>query len=379
MRRLCFLTLLISACAAHSETPTGTPDTAADTTQQDAAQPDEPIIYGVGMRVLDVTYQPRGIEGDRTLRVVVWYPTEDANGDIANYQGFIERDEVFVDATPAGDGPYPVLVFSHGFTSFAEQSFFMTEALARHGWLIVAPDHTGNTFLDFDKPHRTPNYLARPQDLTAALDAVTALPADDPLTGRVSDLVAVTGHSYGGYTTFGWAGATYDTAQSDAADPDAQAFCSEMTPERAAIFADLADPRVDVAIPMAPGDQAVFNGGASTVDVPVLMLTGALDNAVTNAANGDPYWASLDGENDLRVDITTAGHQSFSIACKYLGSLQEGDGCEGDQFIQADEGYEVINTFVQAYLWRHILQDESGAGVLNGSQPVHPAAIPVAK
>src|SRR5262245_45663167 len=35
----------------------------------------------------------------------------------------------------------PVVVFSHGFRGCARQSTFLTEALAAHGYFVVAPNH----------------------------------------------------------------------------------------------------------------------------------------------------------------------------------------------------------------------------------------------
>ena len=51
----------------------------------------------------------------------------------------------YLDAEPALGGPWPIILFSHGNQGIKEQSFFLTEHLASHGYLVVAPDHQYNT------------------------------------------------------------------------------------------------------------------------------------------------------------------------------------------------------------------------------------------
>ena len=42
---------------------------------------------------------------------------------------------------PATGGPFPVVLFSHGYAGFPEQSVSLTTHLARWGFVVVAPDH----------------------------------------------------------------------------------------------------------------------------------------------------------------------------------------------------------------------------------------------
>ncbi len=47
------------------------------------------------------------------------------------------------DPGPSGDpnGSFPVVLFSHGYASYPEQSSFLTEHLAQWGFIVAAPDH----------------------------------------------------------------------------------------------------------------------------------------------------------------------------------------------------------------------------------------------
>ena len=62
--------------------------------------------------------------------------------------GFLDtRRTVCAKRELGDDGPYPLIVFSHGNGGLGVQSFFLTEYLASHGYVVVCPDHTGNSLL----------------------------------------------------------------------------------------------------------------------------------------------------------------------------------------------------------------------------------------
>src|SRR5690606_30061117 len=89
---------------------------------------------------------------------------------------------------------------------------------ASHGWVAIAPDHTDNLLGSAVEPRPLRHYYERPLDIRATLDALEQLAPEDPLAG-LADLtqVAMTGHSFGVYTTWASGGATYDLAALQAA------------------------------------------------------------------------------------------------------------------------------------------------------------------
>jgi len=110
-------------------------------------------------------------------------------------------------------------VFSHGFLGCATQSTFLMEAMARAGYFVLAPNHrdalcgahhTGFPSLEasFLKENRWSDstYKDRADDMRAVMDAALAgasfegVPVD-------RKRVALAGHSLGGYTVLGLAGA----------------------------------------------------------------------------------------------------------------------------------------------------------------------------
>jgi predicted dienelactone hydrolase len=121
------------------------------------------------------------------------------------------------DTPPAA--PQPVVIFSHGFHGCATQSRFLMRALADAGFLVLAPNHRDatcdggeGTLLDPpERPFTHPEewsdavYRDRADDIA---DLVVALHTDPAWRGRIDwGRLALAGHSLGGYTVLGLAGA----------------------------------------------------------------------------------------------------------------------------------------------------------------------------
>ncbi len=335
-------------------------------------EPDEPGArgpYAVGYRSDEVRYDPGDGSGERTLRVVYWYPTEATTGADVNYLGILPA-AVLGDAAPAELGPRPVVVFSHGNSAFAEQSFFFTELLASHGYVVAAMDHTGNTFAD-SADIRVFHW--RPKDVSAVIDHLEA-PAH-PLAALVSEHIAVAGHSFGGYTTMAAGGARWDVdgilayCVTEEIPLDG---CAAIEADQVIYRAGFLDARVDALIPMAPGAVFVFGQGVADIALPTLLITAARDATTPNADDGDPAWAQLAiGADNRRIDFANGGHFTFSDACALPLGIGENDGCGGD-FITSEAAHRVVNAYALAFLRRHLEGDERDAGLLDGDVSIEP-------
>jgi predicted dienelactone hydrolase len=178
------------------------------------------------------------------LVVQWWYPTTEP-GSPVTYDGLFPG-EATADAPVDCSAVRPLLAFSHGSGGIRFQSTFFTEFAATHGFVVVAPDHRGNTFLDA-APDFTELVGRRPHDVEDVVDATLA---DDRFADCLDgDAYSVVGHSFGGYTALALAGA-------ELVDP-AGGTMSRL------------DPRVTAAVGLAPWDAAgTIDGGTSEIDVP---------------------------------------------------------------------------------------------------------------
>ena len=170
-------------------------------------------------------YTPGTLESEmvgstgETISLQVWYPSNDDPGEGVRYDALWDGDAT-EGLVPDCSQRRPVLVFSHGWGGIRWQSAFLTEHLASHGYVVIAPDHTHNTFLDDDSAYFDDVVVRRPIDVSDSFDWLLTQSAD--VNGPMSNCVdvnggyAVSGHSFGGYTSFAVAGAGVHDPFSDA-------------------------------------------------------------------------------------------------------------------------------------------------------------------
>ena len=301
--------------------------------------------YAVGYRTWDITYTPLGADEPRTIGVHAWYPASVAEGEPPRYAGLFLDEEAFTDAplAPPVDGSsYPVWVHSHGHQAYAGNSSALMRFVATHGWVAVAPDHVGDMLADSSTSETLAHFLERPQDITAALNAV----AEDP-QWMLADTtrVVLSGHSRGVYTVWASSGAAYDVGAIEADWPD-------ITAEERQLFADgLGDPRVVASVGLAGGYRASWYGGSgyTAVTVPMLTMSGSQDNP----EGFQTQWDTLTGIPMTWVEIEGACHQAFA-----LGTCND---------ISAEEGFRLVNAYSLAFARRHLLEDTTVEGLLDGS------------
>ncbi|MEZ5246567.1 MAG: hypothetical protein R2707_15825 [Acidimicrobiales bacterium] len=228
MRRLttCLLALalLSAACGDDDGDPTGAVDLPSTTTtaEPDTTVPETsetpPSITAADLA--EVGPYPVGVttrELPTGNLVEIWYPAgPDAEGQTDTYavRDFTPEimanlvpddlnDRVTVaagrDATTAEDGPFPLVLFSHGSTSFRFQSTNLAHHLASWGMVVASADHPSRALA---------NLLGGPDDPPTSVDDVLAalelVLADDTLGPAIDgERLGMSGHSAGGGTTLG--------------------------------------------------------------------------------------------------------------------------------------------------------------------------------
>ncbi len=300
--------------AAASETAAGS-DTAAGA---DAAAP-AGTPFGVGLVKVEVA-GPAG----RKLPTFIWYPIAvGAKGTAVSYGfGLFPSPLGAQEGVAPAKGPFPTVAFSHGNQGVPEQSVFLTEGLAARGYVVVAPEHVGNSFTTFDEKLFAAVTLWRPKDLSAAVDRLAKPEAGDPpwLAGLAdTEKLAVTGHSFGGYTSLAFAGIVVSPPASAMpkcegvakGDPVCDAVAAAGPPPW-----NLGDPRCDVAIPLAHALTAGFDPKSlANHKVPVVLAAATGDKLTPYKTEAEAAYKAMQPPKAL-LTLTGGDHFSFAQACE---------------------------------------------------------------
>lgn len=301
-------------------------------------QPDQLGPFAVGRTTFEVVDATR----NRTLPVDVWYPaTDDGATPLSVYDlvlAGITADAL--DNPPVADGTFPLLIFSHGSNGVRFQSYFLTEHLASHGFIVAAPDHIGNNAGDIFLPSPPPfETRDRPLDVTVTLDAMQAraVDASDPFYMAIDPFrIGVLGHSFGGFTTVAMISGYQDVPP---------------------------DTRVSAILPIAPAVGGLTDEELASVDVPMLVLSGTSDTVVPIDPSTIRTFENTSGRARWRIDVDKAGHNSFTNICDFadallgaglppslleflLGSIDQ--GC-APELIPVDEAQRLTKLYVTSF------------------------------
>jgi len=266
----------------------------------------DPLLAGphpVGVTRIELHDDAR----DRTLLTEVWYPADESvrglpAAPVTTYlppelAGLAKRFTVPLvavrDAPLAAGGPFPLIAFSHGSGGIRFQNTFQMEHLASHGFVVVAPDHQGNTLFD-SGGNFAELAVARPLDIRFVLDEFSRFTAEpgNRFAGWIDTgkQFGVTGHSFGAYTSMAVAGQ---------------------------------DARIAAALPMAASAPV-----SNTYTAATLLLLATEDHTINLSGNQSARqaFAQLPGARFLG-EVVDAGHYSFTIACETGLTIGDGDGC----------------------------------------------------
>jgi predicted dienelactone hydrolase len=415
--RLALLTVAclfaVGACGGSDDSSTATdapdptdapPETQAPTTEP----PLEPLEilppgpYGVG--VTTVIINPGT---DRPLTTDVWFPLDGPAGDLARHEytlipGLTDTSDTAVDAeyvAMSPDGPFPLVVYSHGSGGLRYAASDYTEAIASYGYIVVSADHTGNTALDGLLCTRTDGMttmLNRVNDVQAIINELTD-PDSLELSGFVDSVdperIAVTGHSFGGFTTYAAVtgfenelGAVAADRRVDAIIPLAPAIGGDRPPSDEADTEDAADEESDYVDPCAtPEDETVVteppteeeatearnqqlitDEQLASITVPAMVIVGTDDATTPVDPNVTRAWELSNSDPHYRVELVAGQHQSFTNACRYAELLptwpedlqalagplieyQASEGC-GEGIMDIERAQDLTNTFAITFL-----------------------------
>lgn len=413
MRRLASLAVLLVACS--SAAPLGTGDSASDATGPNTSVATstvtsppigstgeatggesggdtggEPTGGGTEPAGYDVAGEhPVGVvtftvvTGDRSLRVEAWYPAAasaradaDAGASIAEFVppgpdrdtldgllanlsvsgkvGVRAQTRSARDADPSDMSPKPVIAFSHCHACTRFSAFTIAEHLASRGYVVVAPDHAGNTLFDElagGGAEVGEEFLqVRVADMRAVLDAVLDPQNQDvpaAIRGALDPTrVGALGHSFG-------AGTAGRLAQED--------------------------DRIVAALPIgAPVENPLFPGTkVAMIAEPMLFVKLLEDNSIGVIGNNliesnfdaaaPPTWI---------VRVRDAGHWGISDICGLVPDFDPGCGpgtrmTDGTEFTYLDPlgARTIAAAYAAAFFDLHLRGEQAAADYLMSADP----------
>lgn len=224
----------------------------------------------------------------RTLLTSIWYPAA-ANG---------------VDAQIATGGPFPIVMYSHGFSSMRAENSGLAMHLASHGYVVIATTFPVSNINAPGGPSGI-DIAEQPHDVSFVLDQALGLAATpgSVLEGGLDDTrVAAAGLSMGGLTTLL---VTY--------------------------HAQLRDPRIDLAIAMAPLAGILTQSFYETTEAPLMVLFGDTDAIL----GYDPNATRIRDRAHAPLDLITLSHGThtgfITLSTLFEDTYDNVDtvGCEG--------------------------------------------------
>jgi predicted dienelactone hydrolase len=281
------------------------------------------VVFALAPRAVDdpgrpgrhaVGYTPRtftrALPDGQVRRLVtrVWYPAA-----VAPPSG-----GALSEPPPARGGPFPLVVFSHGYWGNPTDSSVFVGHLASHGFVVAAPDHrdcaAGCTPADV-----LVQADLRPADAGAVLDNLLAAggQGDRVLAGLVDpERVGIAGHSFGGWTAL-------------------------TVLER--------DPRFRAGLATSPATGIRPSPDPARVVRPVMLMAGALDSMVPFALTRR-FYADIPPSAPDRylLAVQRAGHQ-FSDEC-FAGAVTTGCGAS----MRQDELRALVNRAGTAFFLRYV-------------------------
>ncbi len=242
-----------------------------------------------------------GTRADRRLAAEVWYPAAGAASEPAVYDLFagVSFTASATEEATAVAGPLPVVVFSHGRTGTRTSYVMLCEALAAHGYAVVAADHPGDRLEDWfagAAVDDATNEAQRVDDIAHVLDAVASGRFDGlaPTLELDHGRVIVIGHSYGGWT--------------------------------AVVSAIEHAPAIRGAVGLQPFTRSVSRDDLARAAVPVLLVAAGADATTPPALDSHPAFEVLGAPSVDLVVVAEAGHQACSDVGLYVELLPEVDG-----------------------------------------------------
>jgi dienelactone hydrolase len=264
--------------------------------------------------------------------------------------------EVITDNNKTGRNKWPLIIFSHGSGAYRISYSFWTEFLASHGYVVAACDHPGSARYTIvngqvitpggSRSERRQMEIDRPLDIIQIIDGIENKWNDDKKFNNLIDTnnVAVTGMSFGGYTT--------------------------------AEVIDICDKRIKAGIMMCSsmsmsGSKNLHTSERKNKSTPTMIMIGTEDTVLGQKHNNSnrQYTKNHNNGDSYLLEIIRGGHVSFTSCEMYNkeygnGIATDATKCKsltkpGQEYSPLDivKQHEIINNYGLAFLNKYLKND----------------------
>jgi len=340
---------------------------------------------------------------ERPLPMTIWYPALNPDGLEEVHTYTVNYPPVFTDLEAYGqalfeaepdvaNGPYPLVIFSHGDNGHRTAVIHMMEHLTSWGFVVIAPDHLGMTASAVMNELDTfyPMLYNNPMDVSLVIDFAEDLTSEGNFAGMIdTENIASTGHSRGGQTALQAGGGQLDLVGlaetcKNRGDPSSSCdYFAGFLPEIAnlyglesvpdGLYPSLGDERIDVTIPLSPAQNVFGETGLSSVTVPTLYIVGNRDSSI-------PYdlfqmgFDSLGSETAYMVVFDYAGHGIVQDTCEnFPAMIAFGfyDMC-AEKVWDKPRAHDVMNHYATAFLRWQLGGDDEAVMVFDDMPEIFP-------
>lgn len=190
------------------------------------------------------------------------------------------------DAAVAGGGPFPMLMYSHGYSSSRDEASVVGNHAASHGYIVVAPDFPLSNLLANGGSPETTDVPNQARDVSFLIDQMLAL-SEDPqhtLAGAIDEArIGATGVSLGGLTTL-----------------------------LVSFHPKLLDQRIKATVPIAALSAFFMQGFYHTRELPMLLIHGDTDAFVEYKLNSRAAFERAQ-PNARLMTIVAGTHAAFAV------------------------------------------------------------------
>jgi dienelactone hydrolase len=327
-----------------------------------------PISYGREDGAVGYLTTMVPVGGKEPVPCAVWYPA--AGGKTRAVYDFgraTRTGSAFSDARPDdGHGPYPLVVYSHGYSGCSIASAYLCEALAAAGFVVAAPDHSDDlkicslrpefqreAFVGFkilfsaielgdrlaEGKYNLEDFRYRFSQIKATIDYLVAEGRDarSPFFGLIDAThIGAVGHSLGGFSVMVAAGAR-----------------------------DVGiDFPIDAVVAMSgPGGDVFACADMRRIEVPAMLMYGTEEADKRGKGMGiQEQYRCLAGPRFL-MGLVGGDHLAFSEG------IFSDSSPGGRPKREADARHDLISRYVGAFFTLYLSGDDRAAGILREKDP----------